>query len=249
MPFVAGGKAPQVADINDRQVAADIAGIDFGELQGLVVQQADGVRAAQPQLGVGRNLDDDLAAGTVSHPGYVEIADEFARTQGAVDAHHLQGYDFLLDFRRGDGGLGGRHRSWGVGGAGGRSDGGSGGLLGRSAGGCVRGGGSGRRRFRRRAAAAGHHRQQEQNYGRGGGKGAPGYGERAGRGQSAEFDHCSLHQELGFKNRRDAGPRKGGGRGILPACLGAIRYQRRGGVSINRPPITRDSSIGDYYDL
>ena len=144
MGIVAGGETPEIADVNDGEVSAHVAGVYLSELQRLVVDQPNGVRAGQAKLRIRRNLYRDLAVGALADPGGVEIADQLAGAKGAVDAHHLQGDRFL----------GGRGRS------GGRGRGGGLFAAGRGRGGS--------RRLRLPAASArGDYRHQQGHGGRG----------------------------------------------------------------------------------
>ena len=103
---VAGRKAPEVAHIDDRQVAANVARVNLGEFEGVIVDQPDGVRAGQSQLGIGRNLNSHFTVRPFRDPGSVEAVDQFAGPQRSVDAHYLERNGFLGCRRRRSLGLG-----------------------------------------------------------------------------------------------------------------------------------------------
>ena len=106
MGVVAGRKAPEVAHVDDRQVAANVAGVNLGEFEGVIVDQPDSVRAGQSQLGIGRNLNGHFTVRPFRDSGCVEAVDQFAGPQRSVDAHYLQRNGFLGCSRRRSLGLG-----------------------------------------------------------------------------------------------------------------------------------------------
>ena len=78
--FGVGEQAPKVGHVNDGQVAADVAGIDFGEFHSLVFNQTQGVGAGQAELGERADLENDAAISAV-----------FDALDEAVDAVFLLG--------------------------------------------------------------------------------------------------------------------------------------------------------------
>ena len=157
-------QAPKVGDVNDGQVAADVAGVDFGEFHSLVFNQTQGIGAGQTEFGERADLENDAAVGAVLDALDEAVdavfllggVDEGAGVAGAVDADEL---DFEFGF--------GHHCAAAVAGAG--SGGGRGVSGGRGFGsrrGGRAGGGGRRGGSRGRAAAAArrqyHHQRAEQ---------------------------------------------------------------------------------------
>ena len=84
--------APKVRDIDDREVASDVAAIDLYHTQGAVLDQPQGIGTAQAQLRERGYLYSDLAIGSLRDPFYHSTGgcEQLARVKGPVDAGVLE---------------------------------------------------------------------------------------------------------------------------------------------------------------